>query len=185
MNFPKIKTSRLILNQLENEDKNALFKIFSDEKVVKFYDIDVFESEQQSLELINFFNKRFAGKTGIRWAIRDKDTGELVGTCGFNSWNTNMKNATIGYELSSCYWGSGLASEALSAIIQFAFYNDTLFGQVYRIQGDTMLGNTASESVLRKLGFKQEGIRRSSGFWKGKFHDLKCFGLIKPEFEEV
>ena len=48
-----------------------------------------------------------------------------------------------------------------------------------------MIGNTASESVLKKLGFKEEGIRRSSGFWKNEFHDLKCFGLIKPEFKEI
>ncbi|WP_042153559.1 hypothetical protein, partial [Pseudoalteromonas sp. '520P1 No. 412'] len=47
------------------------------------------------------------------------------------------------------------------------------------------IGNAASESVLKKLGFKEEGIRRSSGFWKKEFHDLKCFGLIKPEFKEI
>ncbi|TMP77223.1 N-acetyltransferase, partial [Pseudoalteromonas phenolica] len=34
-------------------------------------------------------------------------------------------------------------------------------------------------------GFREEGIRRASGYWKGDFHDLKCFGLIKPEFIEI
>ncbi len=96
-----------------------------------------------------------------------------------------MKNAGIGYELSSRYWGLGYACEAVNTIIQFAFSNDQPLGELYRIQGDIMIGNAASESVLKKLGFKEEGIRRSSGFWKNEFHDLKCFGLIKPEFKEI
>ncbi|WP_059364923.1 GNAT family N-acetyltransferase [Pseudoalteromonas sp. '520P1 No. 423'] len=185
MQFPELETSRLILNKLSEGDSQALLDIFSDENVVKFYDIDVFDSEKQSLELINLFNQRFADKGGVRWAIRVKNTGRLIGTCGFNSINLKMKNAGIGYELSSKYWGIGYASEAVSTIIQFIFSNGQPLGELYRIQGDIMIGNAASESVLKKLGFKEEGIRRSSGFWKNEFHDLKCFGLIKPEFKEI
>lgn len=185
MKFPELETPRLTLNKLSQQDKQALFDIFSDQKVIKFYDIDAYQSEQQSLELIEFFNLRFAENAGIRWAIRIKDSGQLIGTCGFNSWSPKMKNASIGYELSSRYWGLGYASEAVSKIIELAFSTDSPFSEVYRIQGDTMLGNLASESVLKKLGFKEEGIRRASGFWKDEFHDLKCFGLIKPEFNAI
>jgi len=183
--FPELETSRLILNKLSKSDGQALLDIFTDENVVRYYDIDVFNSEKQSLELIDFFNQRFADKVGVRWAIRVKSSGKLIGTCGFNSINLKMKNAGIGYELSSKYWGLGYASEAVNTIIQFAFSNDQPLGELYRIQGDIMIGNAASESVLKKLGFKEEGIRRSSGFWKNEFHDLKCFGLIKPEFKEI
>ncbi|WMO12624.1 GNAT family N-acetyltransferase [Pseudoalteromonas piscicida] len=185
MKFPELETSRLILNKLSRDDSLALLAIFSDESVVKFYDIEAYKTEAQSLALIDFFNSRFAENMGIRWAIRLKDSGKLIGTCGFNSWNPKMKNAGLGYELSSFYWGLGYASEAISKIIELAFSVDTPFHELYRIQGDTMIGNIASESILKKLGFKEEGIRRASGFWKGEFHDLKCFGLIKPEFIEI
>lgn len=182
MKFPELETSRLILNKLSRNDGLDLFNIFSDKDVVKYYDIDVYNSEAQSLALIEFFNNRFADKAGIRWAIRMKSSGELIGTCGFNTWNPKMKNASIGYELSSMYWGRGFASEAIHKIIEFAFSAETPFDGLYRIQGDIMLGNIASEIVLKKLGFQEEGVRRASGYWKGDFHDLKCFGLIKPEF---
>jgi len=185
VNFPELETSRLMLTKLSTSDSHALLNIFSEEDVVKFYDIDVYDSEVQSLKLIEFFNTRFSEAVGIRWAIRIKDTGKLIGTCGFNSWNQKMKNAGIGYELSSKYWGYGYASEALNKIIDSAFCNQLPFGELHRVQGDTMLGNTASESVLIKLGFKEEGIRRASGYWKNKFHDLKCYGLLKPEFKKL
>jgi len=180
--FPNLTTSRLTLTQLNSHDSKALFDIFSDKEVVKFYDIEVYNSQEQALKLIEFFNARFIDAIGIRWAIRLKDSDKLIGTCGFNSWNKKMKNAGIGYELSSTYWGNGYATEALHKIIHAAFLNELPFGELHRIQGDTMLGNNASESVLQKLGFKEEGIRRSSGYWKNKYHDLKCFGLLKPEF---
>jgi len=184
MNFPELETSRLKLTQLSKDDGEALFSVFSEEDVIKFYDIEVHESQEQSLKLIEFFNSRFFDETGIRWAIRLKETNQLIGTCGFNSWNQKMKNAGIGYELSSKYWGLGYATEALTQIINSAFSNELPFGELYRIQGDTMVGNKASESVLIKLGFRQEGIRRSCGYWKNEFHDLKCFGLIRPDFKE-
>jgi ribosomal-protein-alanine N-acetyltransferase len=183
VNFPELETPRLKLTQLSSIDSEALLKIFSDKEVVKFYDIEAYDTEEQSLKLIEFFNARFNDSVGIRWAIRLKSTNQLIGTCGFNSWNQKMKNAGIGYEFSSKYWGQGYATEALHKVINSAFSNQLPFGELYRIQGDTMLGNSASESVLIKLGFKEEGIRRASGYWKNEFHDLKCFGLLKPDFE--
>ncbi|MCF6435847.1 GNAT family N-acetyltransferase [Pseudoalteromonas sp. MMG022] len=185
MTFPELTTSRLRLNKLSKEDGPALFDIFSDQNVVKFYDIEAYESQAQSLALIDFFNNRFDEKAGIRWAIRAKETGKLIGTCGFNSLNPKMKNASIGYELSPHYWAMGFATEALQKMIEFAFCAQAPFGELYRIQADTMLGNAASERVLKKLGFVEEGVRRSSGYWKNEFHDLKCFGLIKPEFQPI
>ena len=85
MNFPELETSRLTLNQLSSNDSEALFKIFSDKEVVKFYDIEAYDTEEQALKLIEFFNARFIDGVGIRWAIRLKSTNQLIGTCGFNS----------------------------------------------------------------------------------------------------
>ena len=182
LQFPNLDTARLTLNTLTIDDNDGLFSIFSDQAVVKFYNIEAFTSKQQSLDLIDFFNQRFKQQEGIRWAIRLKETGELIGTCGFNSFNSKMHNAVIGYEFASDHWGKGYATEALNAIIALVYSDNSPFGELYRIQADTMLGNDASESVLKKLGFKQEGIRRASGFWKSQYHDLTCFGLLKPEF---
>ena len=93
-----------------------------------------------------------------------------------------MQNAVIGYDLLPTVWGNGYAAEAVSAIIATAFNGELAAGPLHRIQADTVPGNQASEALLRKLGFKEEGLRRDSGFWKGRFHDLTCFGLLSTEF---
>ena len=185
MKFPNLETPRLNLTKLSLEDTQSIFELFSDEVVIRYYDLEAFKQLSESTQIINFFNARFNESVGIRWAIRLKNTNQLIGTCGFNSWNSKMKNAVIGYDLLPKYWGKGYTTEAVNSIVRLAFLGDLPCGSLNRIQGDTVVGNTASESLLLKVGFKEEGIRRQSGYWKNQFHDLKCFGLIKSEYSDI
>ncbi|GGP38956.1 GNAT family N-acetyltransferase [Shewanella saliphila] len=183
--FPVLSSQRLTLNAINEADRQAIFGLFSNSNVVKYYDLDAFEHISQADEIIAFFNTRFEQAVGIRWAIRLKETGELIGTCGFNSWSEKMKTAVIGYDLNHRYWGQSYTTEAIQLIIKAAFEGVLSCGAINRIQADTVLGNKASEAVLKKLGFCEEGIRRQSGFWTGQFHDLTCFGLLKSEYCEI
>lgn len=185
MNFPKLSTNRLILNSLESDDAESLYQHFSNHDVVEYYDLEAFTSIDQASNIIKLFKNRFVESLGIRWAIRLKENGEFIGTCGFNSWNRKMRSSVVGYDISRKYWGNGYATEGLKAVIKFGFSGRLPCGDLNRIQGDTVPGNSASEAVLVKLGFKEEGILRESGYWKGRFHDLKCFGLIKVEYNEI
>ncbi|WP_455210027.1 GNAT family N-acetyltransferase [Kaarinaea lacus] len=185
MQFPSLSTDRLLLDELKSEDSELLYRHFANKDVVEYYDLEAFSNIDQALSLIQLFKKRFDESLGIRWAIRLKNNGKFVGTCGFNSWNPKMKSSVIGYDISRDCWGNGYATEALREIIRFGFSGSLPCGVLNRIQGDTVPGNGASEAVLKKLGFKEEGLLRESGYWKGHFHDLKCFGLIKSEYSEI
>lgn len=179
--FPELRSSRLILNQLTPNDAEVLYQLFSDPKVVEYYDLAAFTSTTQAAELIELFQSRFATGQGIRWAIRLATSGDFIGTCGFNTWNDKMQQATIGYDLLPEFWNKGYTSEAVEAILSAAFSGQLPCRTIFRIQADTVVGNTASEALLTKLGFSYEGTRRSAGFWKDSFHDLKCFSLLKSD----
>lgn len=181
MTFPTLETARLLLTEIQPDDEANLFKLFSNPAVVQFYDLDAFAELNQAANLITLFKSRFDEQLGIRWAIRLKGSGEFIGTCGFNSWSSKMHNAVIGYDLLPAVWKQGYSSEAVSAIIQAAFSGSLPCGELHRIQADTVPGNTASEALLVKLGFKEEGLRRECGYWKNQYHDLKCFGLLRSD----
>lgn len=183
--FPEIETDRLILADLQPNDDAAIFELFSNKSVIEYYDLEAFTTIGQARDLISMFRSRHDASAGIRWAIRLKSTGNIIGTCGFNSWSSKMRNAVIGYDLMPAFWHNGYASESVRAIIQAAFAGKLYCGPINRIQADTVPGNHASEALLRRLGFKEEGIRRESGYWKDAFHDLKCFGLLRSEFNET
>lgn len=182
MTFPALETERLLLTELLLEDEADVFHLFSNPSVVEYYDVAVFREYTEAANLIALFKSRFEQQLGIRWAIRLKSTGRLIGTCGFNSWSNKMRNAVIGYELHPEYWRHGYSFEAVRAIIGAGFTGLLPCGELHRIQADTIPGNHASEALLRRLGFKEEGLRRECGYWKDRFHDLKCFGLLRSEF---
>lgn len=182
MKFPILETNKLVLNEIIQNDIEALYELFSNDEVTKYYDLESFQSLQQAEDLIKLVKTRFTKSLGIRWAIRLKGTEKCIGTCGFNSWNQKSHSATIGYDLNKEHWGKGITSEALYGIIQTAFNGMLPCNNINRIQADTVPGNFASEAVLKKLGFKEEGILRQSGYWKNSYHDLKCFSLLRNEF---
>ena len=185
MSFPELSSNRLTLTKIGASDLESVFELFSSPEVVKYYDLDVFSERAQAEKLVLLFESRYESLSGIRWGIRLKESGSLIGTCGFNSWSEKMRNATIGYDLKSEYWGQGITTEAVAEIIHAAFSGMLPCGPLHRIQADTIPGNVASEKVLVKLGFKEEGTRRECAYLKGVYHDMKCFGLLMYEFSET
>ncbi len=183
MDFPALSTKRLVLTEIKFSDLDAIFRLFSNPQVVKFYDLAAFNEVSQAQKLLSLFASRYKEKAGIRWAIRLKDSGDMIGTCGFNSWNEKMKNATLGYDLMPEHWRQGYAFEAVHAIVEAAFFGDLACGAIHRIQADTVPENIQSETLLKRLGFKEEGLRRDCAYWDGAFQSLKCFGLLKHEFD--
>lgn len=183
--YPTLETERTILSEVVESDVDALFEIFSNESVIKYYDVEAFEELWQAQELVALFRHRFDTTQGIRWGIRDRKSNLLIGTCGFNTWKISMKNAVIGYEIHPSFWHRGLAREAVSEILNAAFSGTLPCGPIHRVQADTIPGNEASKRLLLSLGFELEGLRRDCGFWKNRFHDLKCFGLLAHEFKKV
>ena len=182
MVFPILETERLQLTEIAMADADAILQLFADPQVVRYYDLEAFTELDQAKKLIALFRSRYDEAAGIRWAIRLKGSNDLIGSCGFNSWNGKMRHATIGYDLKTSHWNCGYGSEAVKVIIRHAFAGKLACGPLHRIQADTVPGNNASEQLLRRLGFKEEGLRRECGYWKNAYHDLKCFGLLSAEF---
>lgn len=183
----EFETTRLKLSPLVESDAKGIFELFSEKSVVEYNELLVFKDIAEAEDIIELFQKRLKEGVGIRWGIHLKESHQesecLIGTCGFNSWNIKMKNGVVGYDLLPRHWGQGIATEAMHCIISAAFLGKLSCGKLNRIQADTIVTNHRSEKLLLKLGFRDEGIRRQSGYWKGKFHDLKCFGLIADEFK--
>ena len=95
LKFPELETDRLELTQIRENDRDAVFDLFSNDLVVEYYDLATFTDISQAKELVSLFSSRFESSLGIRWAIRIKGAPCLIGTCGFNSWNSKMKNAVL------------------------------------------------------------------------------------------
>jgi ribosomal-protein-alanine N-acetyltransferase len=177
--IPRIETERLKLRAVFPADAQAVFQLMSDPKVVRHHELEPFETIQQAHTLISSFTTWFQNDQAVRWAIIRKDNSELIGTCCFDTFHPKYQSVNVGYNIRSDQWGQGYATEAVQTIIEYAFRNG-IVGPVNRVQAITVPTNVASEKVLEKLGFEKEGRMRQYGYWKGEFHDMNLYSLLKP-----
>jgi ribosomal-protein-alanine N-acetyltransferase len=184
MDFPAIVTERLFLRDFRESDIPAVFEIFSDDRVTEFYDIftmtDISQAEKTVQNILRF-NAR-DHERALRWAIalRD-DPSTVIGSCGYHTTNKHFRSIEIGYELHPRQWGRGYACEAVSAMIAFCFDNNFPF-PLNRIAAATNLDSTRSISLLKRLGFTEEGILREWGYWKNAFQDVRMFSLLRRDY---
>ena len=115
-----------------------------------------------------------------RWAIADSDSDQLIGTCGYYWWIPKDSLAELDYDLSRAYWGKGIMSQAVKAVLYWGF--NTL--DLNRVQATVMAENIASTRILEKSGFQKEGLMRELKLCRGEFKDFWLFARLRREYTE-
>ncbi|ATP42269.1 N-acetyltransferase [Solibacillus sp. R5-41] len=179
--FPLLETERLVLREITIEDASSILNYLSDKEVMKYYGLEPFQSVNDALDEISWYQSIFSNKTGVRWGITVKDQQELVGSCGFLNVDAQHARADIGFELNQSFWGRGIASETLKPIITYGFKQLKL----QRIQALIEPANIASQKLVERHGFVREGLLRSYEYTCGKFDDLYMYSLLKQDFEAI
>ncbi len=93
------------------------------------------------------------------WPVIERATGELVGEAGLFPLAPGGPDVSLGYAFGADHWGKGYATEAARGVLAEAFGPLRL----QRVVAITREANTGSRSVLRKLGFRMEGVRHIWG----------------------
>lgn len=177
--FPTLETERFLLREMTVADAEAVYEIFSDGEVTKDMGIDPFSDVRQAVELIQFMNSLFKEKKAFRWGIVKKDENKLIGTCGFNGWETNRgSRGEIAYDLSRSCWRRGYMTEIMREVIRFGFETAGL----HRIEAFTNMDAVPSIQFLERLGFTEEGVLRGYSYFHGEYMDQRCFSLLKSDW---
>lgn len=109
-----------------------------------------------------------------RFAIRERASRRFIGVIGLESFAHLHESVELGYWLRLDACGKGLMTEAGRATLDWAF------GSVnaHRVRVAAATDNHASLSVIRRLGFRFEGIARQAERCNGRWLDHAVFALI-------
>lgn len=171
--FPILNSSRLHLIEMQHSHQPDLFYLLTDKRVTEYFPAVVLHEVGDVRKVVDYFHKRFRDKLGIRWGIALQGKQELIGTIGFNSFGSGHK-AVMVYALMQEFWGKGYMTEAIEAVVAYGF---TTLG-LKRIEAEVLPGNTASEKVLIKTGFRHEGRLQQWLLWEGEAYDINMYALL-------
>ncbi|UTH76551.1 GNAT family N-acetyltransferase [Chromobacterium sp. IIBBL 290-4] len=178
MDFPTLRTERLILREITLDDAPALLDIHGDAEAMRWYGTNPLATLEQARQMVETFaGWRQLPAPGIRWGLALSGGGPLIGSLGLFKWNRGWRSCALGYELARGRQGQGLMSEALRAALAWGFVHMEL----NRIEAQVHPDNQASLTLLERLDFKTEGRARQAGFWLGRHQDLINLSLLREE----
>jgi len=172
--LPVMVTERLVLRPLRIEDVDALHPMYSDA------DANIYGSHPATTTLEESrtrLEKAIADPTWRAWAVTLKGDDIAIGTVACYE-KRQGKVTEIGYVLKRAFWGKGIVTEAVAAMIDLLFAE----GQ-RRVFADTDPDNKASTAVLERLGFTLEARLRAEWDTHIGVRDSLIWGLLEDEWK--
>lgn len=181
----KLVTKRLMLRDLQKDDAPSLVKHLNNLNVSKYLAAVPYPYRMRDAKkfiVVRMKSEQKKPREEYFFAIELREKRGVVGAIAVGAIDRFSKTASIGYWLSEQYWGQKIMTEAVSRVLDFCFNRLKL----QRINSYTFVENGASQAVLTKVGFVQEGIARqhTRALATGVLHDVYYYGLLKSEFNK-
>lgn len=173
-----IETIRLILRKFEVTDAKDMYHNWaSDPEVCKFLSW----GPHGNIEISKQRVKQWAEDTRINnynWAIYLKRVDQVIGSITAVNSDERSKSCEIGYCIGKEYWGEGIVTEALRAVMHFLFYEVGY----QRIEARHDVENIASGRVMQKAGMHQDKIVRNGNLRRdGIYYDIVVYSKAFDE----
>ncbi|MEA2521165.1 MAG: hypothetical protein QOI81_811 [Actinomycetota bacterium] len=172
--FIPLQTERLQLRRSLPEDAEAISSYRSDPQVNRYQGWERTDPEGIREE-IEAMAGRSPGEPGgwVQLSVLDRESGALVGDVGFSQAEGEPGVVKVGYTVAPAFQGVGYATEAVAAIIAYAF--ERLGAKVVRAYASAE--NVPSIRVAEKVGMRlmERFEHHSDGeTWHGVRYEMRC-----------
>ncbi len=169
---------RVRLRPIDDGDAAGIFAMYSDAQTTRYLARPQLTELAQAAEVVAKTKAGYADGSVLQLAIERKADRAFLGLCLLFNFNKASARAEIGYTLAREHWSQGYMAEALPGLIDHAFGALGL----NRLEADIDPRNTASARVLRRFGFRPEGLLRERWIVNGEASDSEMYGLLRSEW---
>lgn len=183
--MPEIKqttltTARLTLRWMNQDDTEALYAIYADPEVTRYWSSGAWTELKQAEESVAHTMAGYEDGKYLRFAVALNDGGPMIGTVSLYQFYPQNRRCEIGYAFASAHWGKGYAAEAVEAAVAYAFREL----DINRIEADIDPRNAPSGRVLERVGFRKEGYMPERWIVNGESADTVYYGLLRRYWDE-
>lgn len=178
--IPTLETERLILRKMLVSDKDDIYAYSCREDVTEFLTWSVHASVAYTQDYLRYIGQRYSVGDYFDWAVVEKASGRVIGSCGFTRFDYPNDAGEIGYVFHPDYWGKGYATEAVAEVVRFGF----VALKLHRIEAKYLKGNNRSCKLMERLGMKFEGERREAMLVKGAYRTVGTYAILAGEYQK-
>jgi aminoglycoside 6'-N-acetyltransferase len=178
--FATLRTARLTLRRFRAEDAAALAAYRSDPEVARYQGWEPPFLEEQAAAFIASLEATHPDTPGewFQLAVTERPSDALIGDIGIGPDGDDHRLARIGFTLASAHQGRGLATEAVTAVLDHLF---RARGK-HRVAADCDVRNTASVALLERVGMRREAHHLASAWWQGEWTDEYVYAVLAEEW---
>lgn len=176
--FPVLETERMLLRAFTPDDAPAVLLYRGNADAMRYIPKPIQSTLDDALNMIREITEMIAANDGICWAIELKSNQEVIGSMSYHLIQKAHHRAELGYMIHPSHWGKGYVSEAVKALLDYAF-NNVKFHSVEAIIDPL---NTASANVLLKSGFVKEGHFKENFVHNGEFTDTAIYSILRSAY---
>lgn len=176
--MPTLETSRLIMRKILPCDCPDMYDYSCRPETSRYLLWSPHENPRYTKKYISYIQSAYRNENFYDFALVDRQSGKMIGTCGFTSFDLQNNSAEVGYVLHPDFWGRGFAKEALLRLMAFGFAELRLHRMTARI----MTQNEASKRVAEKCGMRREATLVEAMLIKGNFETIDEYAILAKEF---
>ena len=171
--FRPIETERLRLRRSTPEDAETISGYRSDPDVNRQQGWDRTDPAGVLADIVEM-RGRLPGEPGgwVQFTVEERETGTIVGDVGFAVADGEPNVIKVGYTISPRFQGLGYATEAIQALVDYAF--DTLGAEIVRAHASAE--NAPSIRVAEKVGMRlveRVEYREGDEVWHGVRYEVR------------
>ncbi|MEV6956677.1 GNAT family protein [Streptomyces sp. NPDC051183] len=176
-----LKTARLDLRPFAPADEDEVFAACQDPDIQRWTMVPSPYLREHAVGFVGeLVPNGWRDDTVYSFAVRIGADGPLVAAVGLHVHETlRTKGYEIGYWAVKEHRGQGFMAEAVDAVVRWAF---TELGAV-RVEWRAEAGNTGSQAVAEKVGFRIEGLMRASLHCGGTVRDSWVGALLPSDLD--
>ncbi|KQN51307.1 GNAT family N-acetyltransferase [Rouxiella silvae] len=171
----QLLTPRLTLTRLCESDWPFFLQMRKNPQLMK-YIADIGSDEDDRTRFESRLHDWQPGSVhALDFIIRDRLTSMPLGNIGFKPVEGEVSEVEVGYTLIQQAQRKGYASEALKAVINFAFSNTIITS----LRAAVLAGNSGSSKLLENNGFSLSEVIKDGFYINGEYHDDLIYNLRK------
>ena len=177
---PILETLRLRLRPLNEADATAIQRVASIREIAD--SMISLPHPYPPGEAERYIAKQEVEKrdeTAFTFAVVQKADEAFCGVVELRAIEREHSQGELSFWLSVDVWGLGYMSEVLQAVIKYGFRELGL----NRLYAYHMVRNPASGRVLKKNGFRQEGVLRQRVRKWDVFEDVALWAMLQSDFQ--